>query len=100
MCSVILITEHISRHLTSVEHQYGEWRSRSGLLLPRFLLLLLHGLLEGLDHEGFERDPALDGGDLRSLVQLGWELDVQAGHAHEITALLFSAAASLVLPLH
>src|SRR5690606_34559100 len=27
MCSVILITEHISRHLTSVEHQYGEWRS-------------------------------------------------------------------------
>lgn len=98
MCSVILITEHISRHLTSVEHQYGEWRS--GLLLPRFLLLLLDGLLEGVDHERFERDPALDGGDLRSLVQLDWELDVQAGHAHEITALLFSAAASLVLPLH
>lgn len=96
MCSVILITEHISRHLTSVEHQYGEWRS--ALLLPRFLLL--HGLLEGLDHEGFERDPALDGGDLRSLVQLDWELDVQAGHAHEITALLFSTAASLALPLH
>src|SRR5690606_29024141 len=42
--ALILITEHISRHLTSVEHQYGEWRS--ALLLPRFLLLLLDGLLE------------------------------------------------------
>src|SRR5690606_12777503 len=98
MCSVILITEHISRDSCLVEHQYGAWRS--GLLLPRFLLLLLDGLLEGVDHERFERDPALDGGDLRSLVQLGWELDVQAGHAHEITALLFPTAASLVLPLH
>src|SRR5690606_22395073 len=35
MCSVILITEHISRDSCLVEHQYGEWRS--ALLLPRFL---------------------------------------------------------------
>ena len=49
MCSVILITEHISRDSCLVEHQYGEWRS--ALLLPRFLLLLLDGLLEGVDHD-------------------------------------------------